>query len=205
MSAPRRNGPPRLIALGASTGGVEALAEVLAAFPADCPPTIVVQHMPEFFTRSFAGRLDGLCAARVEEAWDGAPLERGRVWLAPGGARHLEIAACGGCSVRLFEADPVNRHRPSVDVAFRSAARCVGRGAAAALLTGMGRDGALGLREMREAGARTYAQDRDSSAVWGMPRAALELGAVAETTPLSQIATSLLGSLQPSKEPLSWP
>jgi len=181
----------RLIAIGASTGGVEALVQLLSGFPRLCPPTVIVQHMPQFFTTSFAARLDGVCAATVREAWDGAPLERGVIYLAPGGPAHLEVQWGATRKVRLVESPPVNRHRPAVDVAFHSVARAVGSGALGVLLTGMGRDGAEGLKAMREAGARTIAQDKDSSTVFGMPRAAIEIGAVDRGTPLRQIARSI--------------
>jgi two-component system chemotaxis response regulator CheB len=167
----------KLIAIGASTGGVEALVQVLSAFPRACPPTVVVQHMPPFFTTSFAARLDTVCAPRVHEAWDGAPLDRGVVYLAPGGPAHLEVVWGATRKVRL-----------------------VGIGAVGVLLTGMGRDGAEGLLAMRRSGARTLAQDRDSSTVYGMPRAALEIGAVDRGTPLSLIASAIFSSEAPQKE-----
>ena len=180
-----------LIAIGASTGGVEALVRVLSRFPADTPPTVVVQHMPALFTASFAARLDSLCAPTVREAWDGAPLERGCVYVAPGGPAHLEVQWIPARRVRLTPTEPVNRHRPSVDVAFASIARAGVPHVVAALLTGMGRDGAEGLRAIRAAGGRTIAQDRDSSTVYGMPRAALEIGAVDHATPLGAIADAI--------------
>ena len=194
----------RLIAIGASTGGVEALVEVLSRFPATCPPTVVVQHMPAFFTTSFAARLNSVCAPAVLEAWDGAPLDRGTVYLAPGGASHLEVVLNGSRRVRLSETPPVNRHRPSVDVAFHSVARQIGEGAVGVLLTGMGRDGARGLRAMRDAGARTIAQDRDTSTVYGMPRAALECGAVDRGVPLPDIATAIFEPEAQTKEAVAW-
>jgi two-component system chemotaxis response regulator CheB len=182
---------PRLIAVGASTGGVEALARLLSAFPRNCPPTILVQHMPPGFTTSFAGRLNTLSAANVHEAIDGAPLQRGTVYLAPGGDAHLEVVWTAPARVRLTPGPPVNRHRPSIDVAFRSVARSVGRAAVGVLLTGMGRDGAEGLLEMRRAGARTLAQDEETSTVYGMPRAALEIGAVERGTPLGAMPRAI--------------
>lgn len=189
--APRGGHGVSLIAIGASTGGVEALVSVLSRFPADTPPTVVVQHMPALFTASFAARLDSLCAATVREAWDGAPLERGCVYVAPGGPAHLEVQWSPARRVRLSPTEPVNRHRPSVDVAFASIARAGVPGVVAALLTGMGRDGAEGLRAIRAAGGRTIAQDRESSTVYGMPRAALEIGAVDHATPLGAIADAI--------------
>jgi len=197
--------PPRglrLIAVGASTGGVEALVAVLSRFPADTPPTVVVQHMPEHFTASFAARLHGVCAARVAEAWDGAPLERGAIYIAPGGPAHLEVQWTAQRRVRLIASAPVNRHRPSVDVAFHSIVREGVPGVAAALLTGMGRDGAAGLRAIRDAGGRTVAQDEASSTVYGMPKAALELGAVDHGTPLDAIAEAIFSTDAPVKETL---
>jgi two-component system chemotaxis response regulator CheB len=197
--------PPRglrLIAIGASTGGVEALVSVLAQFPANTPPTVVVQHMPETFTASFAGRLNGLCAAQVEEAWDGAPLDTGRIYIAPGGPAHLEVQWSPQRRVRLVETAPVNRHRPSVDVAFDSIVRAGVPGVAAALLTGMGRDGARGLRAIRDAGGRTVAQDQKTSTVYGMPKAALELGAVDAGTPLDAIAKAIFSADATIKETL---
>ena len=192
--------PVRLIAIGASTGGVEALVQVLSRFPANTPPTVIVQHMPALFTASFAQRLDSLCAARVEEARDGAPLETGRIYVAPGGPAHLEVQWTPARCVRLVEAEPVNRHRPSVDVAFDSIVRAGVPGVVAVLLTGMGRDGAEGLRRLRDAGARTVAQDRESSTVYGMPRAALEIGAVDYATPLHRIAEAIFTPDIPQKE-----
>lgn len=217
MAAPRASEPPaagaagkaplkwngrgiRLIAIGASTGGVEALVTVLSRFPADTPPVVIVQHMPQHFTASFAARLDTLCAARVEEATDGAPLENGRMYLAPGGPAHMEVDWLPNRRVRLVHSDPVNRHRPSVDVTFNSIARAQIPGVVAALLTGMGRDGAEGLRAIKDAGGRTIAQDRDSSTVYGMPRAALELGAVDHGTPLNEIADAIFALERNSKE-----
>ena len=190
----------KLIAIGASTGGVEALVRLLSGFPRRCPPTVIVQHMPPFFTTSFAGRLDAVCKATAHEAWDGAPLEPGVIYLAPGGATHMEIQWSPTRKIRLVDAPPVNRHRPAVDVLFHSVARSVGPAALGVLLTGMGRDGADGLKAMREAGARTIAQDQASSTVYGMPRAALECGAVDRGTPLKQIASAIFSPEAASKE-----
>jgi two-component system chemotaxis response regulator CheB len=161
--------------------------------------------MPPFFTTSFAARLDSCCAPTVHEAWDGGPLERGVIYIAPGGAAHLEVQWGPTRKVRLVESPPVNRHRPAVDVAFHSVARTVGSGALGVLLTGMGRDGAEGLKAMREAGARTIAQDKDSSTVYGMPRAALEIGAVDRGTPLSKIAAAIFSPEVAKKEAMGWP
>lgn len=179
-----------ILAIGASTGGVEALLAIVAALPADCPPTVITQHMPATFTPSFAARLDRASAASVSEATEGAPLERGRVYLAPGGVAHLEVSgAAPRC--HLVEGDPVTGHRPSVDVLFRSVAR-LKRPATGVILTGMGKDGAQGLLEMRQAGASTLGQDEASSVVYGMPRAAFELGAVERQLPLSRLPAAIL-------------
>ncbi|MGQ3280643.1 MAG: protein-glutamate methylesterase/protein-glutamine glutaminase, partial [Shinella sp.] len=149
----------RVVAIGSSTGGVEALIAVLQKFPANCPPTVITQHMPPSFTKSFAERLNRLCSPVVQEATDGARLEIGKIYLAPGGERHLQIASVHAPCCRLVERDPVNGHRPSVDVLFDSVAELAGRNAVGVILTGMGRDGASGLLKMRHAGARTIGQN----------------------------------------------
>ena len=179
-----------VLAIGASTGGVEALLTILSAFPADCPATVVTQHMPATFTRSFAARLDKASGATVAEASDGAPLAPGCIYIAPGGEAHLEVSgATPRC--RLIRSDAVSGHRPSVDVLFRSVAR-LRRPIAGVILTGMGRDGAQGLLEMRQAGARTLGQDESSCVVYGMPRAAFEIGAVERQLPLSRLSAAIL-------------
>ena len=180
-----------IVAIGASTGGVDALLSVLSAFPINCPPTLVTQHMPAAFTRSFAQRLDQHCAPRVSEAWNGAPLEPGRVYIAPGGLTHLEVGGTQQLVCRLREAPPCSGHRPSVDVLFGSVAR-LGPRAVGVILTGMGRDGAEGLLLMRQRGARTLGQDAASSLVYGMPRAADELGAVERQLSLAAIPAAVL-------------
>jgi len=182
----------RLIAIGSSTGGVEALIAVVSRFPANCPPTLITQHMPATFTKSFAERLDRLSAPKVEEAYDGAPVEPGRVYVAPGGACHLEVTGRARMVCRVQPGEPVSGHRPSVDVLFRSVARLAGDRAVGAILTGMGRDGAQGLLEIRQAGGRTVGQDEASSVVYGMPRAAFEIGAVERQAPLDRMAAELL-------------
>jgi len=182
----------RVIAIGSSTGGVEALITVLSRFPANCPPTVITQHMPATFTKSFSLRLDRICAPTVAEAHDGAALEPGRVYIAPGGEHHLEISGANTLRCRLTAAGPVNGHRPSVDVLFHSVARAAGAHAVGAILTGMGRDGAEGLLAMRKAGARTFGQDEASSIVYGMPKAAFEIGAVERQAPLDRLAAELL-------------
>ena len=181
-----------VIALGASTGGTEALREVLAALPANSPGVVVVQHMPERFTTSFAERLDSLCRVRVREAADGERVLPGHVLIAPGNW-HMQIQRSGAnYSVRVTQEPPVNRHRPSVDVLFDSCARFLGPNAVGALLTGMGADGARGLLSMRRAGAATLAQDEATSVVFGMPKEAILLGAADEVLPLPSIAEALL-------------
>ena len=178
----------RIVAIGSSTGGVEALIQILSQFPANCPPTVITQHMPATFTKSFASRLDRLCAPTVEEATDGAPLASGRVYLAPGGESHLRIEGRGHLRCRLEQSAPVNGHRPSVDVLFDSVAAVAGKQAIGVILTGMGCDGARGLLAMREAGAGTLGQDEASSIVYGMPKAAWEMGAVERQAPLSRLS-----------------
>ncbi|MBC6981620.1 chemotaxis response regulator protein-glutamate methylesterase [Caulobacter sp. 17J80-11] len=185
------SGGDKIVAIGSSTGGVEALLTVISAFPENCPPTVITQHMPATFTKSFAQRLDRASAAHVTEAVEGAPLETGRVYLAPGGHTHLEITSGAHPRCRLVPADPVNGHRPSVDVMFNSAAKH-GPRVVAALLTGMGRDGAQGLLALKEKGARTIGQDEASCVVYGMPRAAFELGAVEKQLPLGRIGPAIL-------------
>lgn len=181
-----------VIALGASTGGTEALASIFAALPGTCPGVLVVQHMPRGFTRAFAARLDRLSALDVREAESGDVIEPGVALVAPGG-RHLSVVERGDRRVaRLDDSEPVNRHRPSVDVLFRSVAASYGPQAVGVLLTGMGRDGAAGLLDMRRRGARTLAQDEASSVVYGMPREAVVLGAAERTLPLGSMAAGIL-------------
>lgn len=180
------------LCIGASTGGTEAVKAVLQALPAAAPPVLIVQHMPELFTGTFAKRLDSICAIRVKEAEDGERLCRGTAYIAPGHS-HLSLRAAGKelvCS--LSRSDPVNRHRPSVDVLFRSAAERLGPAGVGVLLTGMGKDGADGLLAMRHAGAWTIAQDEGSCVVYGMPREAVLIGAAIEVLPLDEIATHAL-------------
>lgn len=183
---------PRLAAIGASTGGPEALRRLLGALPADCPALLVVQHMPRAFTGAFARRLDQICAIEVAEAEDGSEVLPGRALIAPGDRHMVLVREVGRLAVRLSAEPPVNHHRPSVDVLFSSVAVVAGAGAVGVLLTGMGADGAAGLLAMRRAGARTLAQDEASSVVYGMPREALAIGAVEEVVPLSRLAERLL-------------
>jgi len=186
----------RLLAIGASTGGTEAIREVLEQMPADAPATVIVQHIPAAFSGPFAERLDRHSRMTVVQAQDQQPLLPGHAYVAPGG-RHLRVARSGSRWIcRLGDDDPVRRHRPSVDVLFESVAAHAGRNACAALLTGMGDDGAVGLLALRRAGAVPIAQDEASSVVWGMPGAAVALGAVDEVVPLGQVAARLLAPLR---------
>lgn len=181
-----------IICIGASTGGTEALREVLEALPADSPAIAIVQHMPEKFTAAFARRLDALCAVHVKEAEEGDPLVAGQVLIAPGN-HHLMLRRIGRrYEAGITEGPPVCRHRPSVDVLFRSAAQCAGSNAMGVLLTGMGDDGARGLLEMREAGAFTVAQDQESCVVFGMPNEAIQRGAACKVLALSRVASAIL-------------
>ena len=167
----------RFIAVGISTGGTQALEYVLTRLPVDNPGMVIVQHMPAEFTRQFANRLDRLCALEVKEAEDGDRVQTGRVLIAPGG-RHMQVVRSGAqYRVKIFDAPPVSRHRPSVDVLFRSVASAAGSNAMGIIMTGMGDDGARGLKEMADAGALTVAQDEASCVVYGMPREAVKLGA----------------------------
>lgn len=182
----------KIIFVGASTGGTEALKEFLMGIPADCPPILIVQHMPEAFTASFARRLDGLCAPRILESQGNEKVEGGTVYIAPGHS-HLQIRrSASGYVTELQATPPVNRHRPSVDVLFDSAASLVGRQAVGVILTGMGKDGAQGLLRMRQAGARTFGQDEASCVVYGMPREAFVVGAVEEQCSLDDMAKRVL-------------
>ena len=182
-----------VIAIGASTGGVEALFHLLSAFPENCPPTLIVQHMPEAFTSSFADRLNRACPPQVVEARDAQPIAPGTVYIAPGGTHHMTLHGGLRGRIRLIESDPVGGHRPAVDMLFRSVVNS-GAPAVGAIMTGMGADGAQGLLEMRQSGAETFGQSRDSCVVWGMPRAAMELGAVGKEISLSGMAGAILSA-----------
>jgi two-component system chemotaxis response regulator CheB len=181
-----------VVTVGASTGGTEALRQFLTALPAVAPGVVVVQHMPERFTRAFAERLDSLCTVRVKEAEDGDRVLAGHVLIAPGN-RHLRLVRDGALvRVAISDEAPINRHRPSVDVLFLSAADALGPNAIGIIMTGMGSDGARGLLAMRRAGARTIAQDPESCVVFGMPREAITLGAAEEVVPLERMAQTVL-------------
>lgn len=185
----------RIIFVGASTGGTEAVKTFLMGIPANCPPIMIVQHMPESFTGSFAARLNGLCQPQVIEAKGGEVVAPGTVYVSPGHS-HMRIRRSGaGYVTELLKTAPVNRHRPSVDVLFDSAAEVVGRNAIGVILTGMGKDGAQGLLRMRKAGARTFGQDEASCVVYGMPREAALIGAVEEAASLNELAAKVLAAL----------
>ncbi|HVI51894.1 MAG TPA: chemotaxis response regulator protein-glutamate methylesterase [Candidatus Sulfotelmatobacter sp.] len=181
----------KVICIGASTGGTESLREVLEALPMDCPGIVVVQHMPELFTAAFARRLDGLCQVSVREAADGDPVLRGHVLIAPGN-RHTMLQRSGArYYVTVKEGPLVSRHRPSVDVLFRSAAQFAGANAMGIIMTGMGDDGANGLLEMRNAGALTIAQNEETCVVFGMPKEAIARGAAVKVVPLGLLAAEI--------------
>ncbi len=204
QSAPQRSvrrAANRIVFIGASTGGVEALKRVLVGIPADCPPILVTQHMPPRFTDAFAQRLNRELAMGVCEARHDQPVEPGNVYIAPG-AHHLEIGRQGThYRCVLSDAAPVSGHRPSVDVLFRSAARIVGRTAIGVILTGMGKDGAEGMLELRRTGAVTLGQDEDSSLIYGMPRAAFECGAVGQQFSLDRMAAAILDACERDAPP----
>ncbi|VFR48264.1 Chemotaxis response regulator protein-glutamate methylesterase CheB [plant metagenome] len=186
----------KIVVIGASTGGTEAIKDVLQPLPPDSPAILITQHMPAGFTRSFAQRLDSLCAVTVSEAVHGERVLPGHVYLAPGGEMHLKLARSGANYVIELEAGPpVNRHRPSVDVLFESAATTAGKNAIGVILTGMGKDGANGLLSLKRAGAQTLAQDEASCVVFGMPREAIALGAADEVVPLDNMSERILARL----------
>ena len=185
-----------LIAVGASTGGTEAVRCLLTPLPADAPPILVAQHMPERFTRLFAERLDGLCAIRVHEAQQDEAVRPGHAYVAPGG-QHMRVRRAAGegrYAITLSQDEPVNLHRPSVDVLFESVARALGRRAIGVILTGMGKDGAAGMLKLKRAGAHTLAQDETSCVVFGMPREAIALNAIDEIVPLQAMSERLLAA-----------
>jgi two-component system, chemotaxis family, protein-glutamate methylesterase/glutaminase len=185
---------PDVVAMGASTGGTEAIRAILESMPVLCPPILIVQHIPENFARLFAERLDGFCDIVVKQAEHGEPILPGHAYIAPD-AFHLTIrtAAPQRYCVELVQADPVNLHRPSIEVLFRSVAKCAGSGAIGVILSGMGKDGPAGLLELKRSGGRTLAQDEQTSVVFGMARDAIQLGAVDEILPLDAIGARVLG------------
>ena len=185
----------KIVAIGASTGGTEALKDLLSPLPADFPGIVIVQHMPEAFTHQFAERLDSLCRIRVKEAQDGDRILPGHALLAPGG-HHMAVVRRGmEYAVHVYRGERVNRHLPSVDVLFSSCARCMGKNVLGVLLTGMGADGARGMLEMKQAAAFNIAQDESTSVVFGMPREAILLNAVDQVLPLAQIPRALMQRL----------
>lgn len=185
-----------VIAIGSSTGGTEALRVLLETFPLDCPGIVVVQHMPEMFTKQFAQRLNTICKVTVKEAENGDKVLRGHVLLSPGG-KHMMLKRSGAVyHVEVVDGPLVNRHRPSVDVLFRSVARYAGKNAVGAILTGMGDDGAKGMLEMKEAGAYTIAQDEETCVVFGMPKEAIKLGAAEKVLPLQEITKHILSKVK---------
>ncbi len=192
VAAMGRLSTEKIIFIGASTGGTEATREVLMNLPADCPAVMITQHMPAGFTKSYAARLDGLSRIRVAEARDGERVLPGHAYLAPGGF-HLSVERSGANYIaRVQDGEPVNRHKPSVEVLFESAARVVGRNALGVMLTGMGADGAKAMKSMRDAGSWNVCQDEASCVVFGMPREAIAHGAAHEVLPLTQIAPRLI-------------
>ncbi len=196
MASLGRLSTEKIIFIGASTGGTEATREVLMNLPADCPAVMITQHMPPGFTKSYAARLNGLCRISVAEASDGERVLPGHAYIAPGGF-HLSVERSGANYIaRVQDGDPVNRHKPSVEVLFESAARVVARNALGVMLTGMGADGAKAMRSMRDAGSHNLVQDENSCVVFGMPREAIAHGAAHEVLPLTQIAPHLVAWLR---------
>lgn len=182
----------KLIIVGASTGGTEAIKDFLAALPSDCPAVLITQHMPEAFTSSFANRLNNVCKIAVKEAVNGERVLSGHAYIAPGHS-HLLLKRSGmNYVIGLDQSPPVNRHRPSVDVLFHSAAICAGPNAVGVILTGMGKDGAQGLLEMKRKGAYTFAQSEDTCIVFGMPKEAIAVGAVNEVVPLAEMGHKVM-------------
>ena len=192
----------RIVAIGSSAGGIEALSDVLNGFPSNGPPIVITQHMPAGFTRSLATRLGRLCDASVSEAEDGATLKSGSIYVAPGGPAHLEIVGKDHYHCRLREGPLVAGHRPAVDVLFESVAKVVGSLSVGVILSGMGRDGTDGLLAMRRAGAQTIGQDEATSFIYGMPRSAFEKGAVERQLPVKAIGPAILAATALKKEPI---
>lgn len=199
MSSPSQ----RLVVVGASTGGTDALKTLLARMPADSPAILIAQHMPEIFTRSFAQRLDAACAVRVREARGAERVQPGHAYIAPGHSHLTLVRDCSGYFTRVTPAPAFNHYRPSVDLLFHSAAKWAGPDAIGVLLTGMGKDGAAGMAALKRAGAFTIAQDQASCVVFGMPKEAIALGAVDEVLPLDDIAKRVLWMAKDGRRPKS--
>lgn len=196
MASIGRLSTEKIIFIGASTGGTEATKDVLLNLPADCPAVVITQHMPPGFTKSYAARLDGLCKIRVKEAQDGERILPGHGYIAPGGF-HLSVERSGANYIaRVQDGEPVNRHKPSVEVLFHSAAKVVGPNALGIMLTGMGADGAKAMKVMKDAGSYNLVQDEATCVVFGMPREAIAAGAADEVLPLQQIAPRLIERLR---------
>ena len=191
----RLNSTEKIIVVGASTGGTEAVKEFLLPMPADAPAILITQHMPEAFTKSFAQRLDSLCRIKVKEAEDNERILPGHAYIAPGHSHLLVKRSGANYMTQLSQSAPVNYHRPSVEVLFRSAAECIGKNAIGVMLTGMGKDGAVAMLELRHAGAYNFAQDEASCVVFGMPREAIAVGAVDEVVPIKEMARPVLDRL----------
>ncbi len=189
---PQKISSEKMVAIGASTGGVQALQQILTELPQNSPPIVIVQHMPEHFTRSFANRLNEICAINVKEAEDGEPIHSGKALIAPGNHHLILYHSRNDYNVQLKQGPLVSRHRPSVDVMFQSFAREIGANAIGVILTGMGRDGSKGMKAMKEKGAKTIAQDESTSIVFGMPKEAIQLNAVDFVLPLEKIAHKIL-------------
>lgn len=184
---------PKLVGIGSSTGGVEALTEVFLNLPKDCPPVVVVQHMPANFTTSFANRLNKLCKPEISEAYNGQKIEKGHIYIAPGD-RHLRVKNSGSqFSIELFDGDNVSGHKPSVDVMFQSLSEIGQKDIMGIILTGMGKDGAIGLKNLKDKGCRTYGQNEESCLVYGMPKAAFENGALTSLIHLKKAAPLIMG------------
>lgn len=198
-----RHSTEKLIVIGASTGGTEAIREVLTAFPADCPAVVITQHMPPGFTTSFAKRLDSLCRIRVSEAQDGERILPGHAYIAPGGMQFAVARSGANYVVEVTDGEPVNRHKPSVEVLFKSVARNVGPNAVGIMLTGMGKDGATAMFEMKQAGAYNIAQDEASCIVFGMPKEAIAAGGVDEVLPVQRIGSFVIERLRAAGPMLS--